>query len=150
MSRPSTRPCFAQYTETCNSVTITFTSGLNIQGETSTFSLFFVTDSVDVYLSSSVSLKSEVVAGASSLLNRVEKPRWSMLRIYMTSENVSSVEALLVSRFFLFFRFDILTTHSGNYSWNPSDRFCWNSLIYGIPIWTGSVAMTFSDASSPV
>ena len=34
----------------------------------------------------------------------------------MTSENVNSVEALLVSRFFLFFRFDILTTHSGNYS----------------------------------
>ena len=150
MSRPSTRPCFGQYTETCNNVTITFTSGLIIQGETSTFSLFFIADSNDVYLSSSVSLKSEVVAGASLLLNKVEKPRWSMLRIYMTGENVSSIEALLVSRFFLFFRFDILTTHSGNYSWNPSDRFCWNSVIYGIPIWTGSVSMTLSDASSPV
>ena len=53
---------------------MTFTSGRNIQDETLTFSLFFRTDFVDVYLASPVSLKSEVVAGASSWVNRVEKP----------------------------------------------------------------------------
>ena len=106
---------------------ITSTSSFKLRDETSTFNWFFSANVFDVYILLMFTLyfqyliESEAGTGANWRKQLILNFCWSVLTIYTTRENIRSVlKVFIVSKFFDFFLFNIVTTFDDNFPLNPS------------------------------